>query len=80
MKIIYAKTALRKYPVYIGRGIISSAPGLLNKHFPCAEKILFITNVVVHGIYGAKIDDFLKSCKKSVKKIILKDGEEQKKS
>ena len=78
MKIIYGKTALRKYPVYIGQGIINSAPGLLNKHFPCAEKILFITNEVVHGIYGAKIDDFLKSCKKSVRKIILKDGEEQK--
>jgi len=57
---------------------MDSAPGLLNKHFPCAEKILFITNDVVHGIYGAKIDDFLKSCEKSVKKIILKDGEIQK--
>jgi 3-dehydroquinate synthase len=78
MKIIYGRTALRKYPVYIGQGIINSAPVLLNKHFPGAEKILFITNDVVHSIYGAKIDDFIGSCTKSVKKIILKDGEEQK--
>ncbi len=78
MKIIYAQTTLRKYPVYIGREIIKSAPGLLSKHFPGSEKILFITNDVVHGIYGAIIDDFLGSCTKSVKKIIIKDGEEQK--
>jgi 3-dehydroquinate synthase len=78
MKIVNAQTTLRKYPVYIGRGIMDSAPVLINKHFSCAEKILFITNDVVHGIYGAKIDGFLKSCTKSVKKIIIKDGEEQK--
>jgi 3-dehydroquinate synthase len=78
MKIIYAQTTLRNYPVYIGRGMINSAPGILSKKFSGSEKILFITNDIVHGIYGAKIDDFLKSCKKSVKKIILKDGEEQK--
>jgi 3-dehydroquinate synthase len=78
MKVIYAETTLRKYPVYIGRGIINLAPGLLKKHFSGSEKILFITNDVVHGIYGEKIDDFLKSCTKSVKKIILKDGEDQK--
>jgi 3-dehydroquinate synthase len=78
MKIIYAQTILRKYPIYIGRGIINLASGLLKKHFSGSEKILLITNDVVHGIYGANIDDFLKSCTKSVKKIILKDGEEQK--
>jgi 3-dehydroquinate synthase len=78
MKIINAQTTLRKYPIYIGRGIMDSTPGLINKHFSSAEKILFITNDVVHGIYGAKIEDFLKSCTKSVKKIIIKDGEEQK--
>ena len=78
MKIIYAETILRKYPVYIGRGIMNSASGLLRRHFSGSEKILFITNDVVHGIYGANIDDFLKSCAKSVKKIIIKDGEEQK--
>jgi|GEM_PF-721195 len=78
MKIINAQTALRKYPVYIGRDIMDSAPGLINRHFPGAEKILLITNDVVHKIYDAKIEDFLKSCTKSVKKIIIKDGEEQK--
>jgi 3-dehydroquinate synthase len=78
MKTISAQTTLRKYPVYIGRGIMDSAPGLMSKHFPFAEKILLITNDIVHGIYEANIDGFLKSCTKSVKKIILKDGEEQK--
>jgi 3-dehydroquinate synthase len=78
MKIIYTETALRKYPVYIGQGIMNSAPGLIGRHFSGSEKILFITNDVVHGIYGTNIDSFLGSCIKSVKKIIIKDGEEQK--
>jgi 3-dehydroquinate synthase len=78
MKIINAETTLRKYPVYIGRGIINLAPELLNKHFSGSEKILFITNDIVYGIYNAIIDDFLRSTARSVKKIILKDGEEQK--
>jgi 3-dehydroquinate synthase len=78
MKIINAQTTLRKYHIYIGRDIMDFAPGLINRHFPGAEKILFITNDVVQSIYDAKIENFLKSCTKSVKKIIIKDGEEQK--
>lgn len=78
MKTIKAETASGKYPVYIGRGILSIAPDLVRKHFLGSEKILFITNDVVHNIYCAGIDDFLKSCGKAVKKVILKDGEEQK--
>jgi 3-dehydroquinate synthase len=78
MKIIYVETKLRKYPIYIGRGILSLVPSLVRKHFSGSEKILFITNEVVFGIYRANIDDFLKSCGKSVKKIVIKDGEEQK--
>ncbi len=78
MKTICAQTTLRKYPVYIGRGIIDTAPELLNKHFFSSEKILFVTNDVVNGIYGETIDVFLNSFTKSLKKIVLKDGEEQK--
>lgn len=78
MKIIYAETTLRKYPVYIGRGIMNLAPGLLRKHFSGTEKILFITNTIVNDIYNSNIDDFIGSCSKSVKKIVIKDGEEQK--
>ncbi len=80
MKIIFTKTKLRKYPIYIGLNVTKNAPELLRKNFSDADKVVLITNDKIIGIYENKIKVFLGSCGFEYKIVVIKDGEKYKSS
>ena len=78
MKLIKAKTSLRNYPLYMGKGILDKAPLLIKKHFSDYNRIVLITNETILDKYKDKIIDLCKSIISNYEIITLKDGEEYK--
>jgi len=78
MKLINAKTKLRKYPIYFQPDIIKKAPFFINKYFIDAEKVVLITNDKIYGIYENNIKNFLEQISLKFEIIITGDGEENK--
>jgi len=75
MKIINIDLGTRSYPIYVGKGLLSSAE-LIFKHLP-HKKIAIVTNTKVANLYLANLVKML-SVQKEVIPIILADGEEHK--
>ena len=61
MNKITAKTALRKYKIFIKKGILKEAPFLIKTEFSGFEKIVIITNDTVNRIYGKQISSLCDS-------------------
>jgi 3-dehydroquinate synthase len=73
---IKAKTTLRNYDIYIRKGILGIAPGIIKKNFPYFNRMAFITNETIFKIYGDIIKNFCYETGAGFDIILLKDGEE----
>jgi 3-dehydroquinate synthase len=78
MKTILAKTALRKYSIFIRKNIIDDASDIIKKHFDRAEKIVLITNNTIEDLYADKIESICRGTGLDHEIIALKDGEKYK--
>lgn len=78
MKILYTKTKLRKYPIYIQSNITKSFIKLLEKSFKDFNKIVLITNDKIFGIYGKNLNHYLDRNNINYETIIIRDGEKYK--
>ena len=59
MKIIKARTTLRKYKIYIGSDIFKNLKEIIKKNLGQTGKMMLGTNEKIYGIYKEKIDSFL---------------------
>lgn len=78
MKIITTRTAVRKYKIYINKGILEEAPAIIKDNFTGFNKLVLITNDTISGIYGRQIKILCDSIGVKYDIISLKDGEEYK--
>lgn len=78
MKTTHVRTKLRKYPIYIESNITRNFLNLVRKHFKDFNKLIFVTNDKVYGIYGDRLKKILDSDDLNYELIIVKDGEEYK--
>lgn len=78
MKLITAKTKLRKYPVYFQPGLLKESPTLIEKYFKSSENIILVTSDKIYGIYQKKINNLLKKAPFKSNIIIIGDGENYK--
>lgn len=78
MKKISAKTALRKYNIYLRKGILEEAPAIIKNHFTGFNRVALITNDTINGIYSESINTLCDSIGVKYDIISLGDGEEYK--
>jgi len=78
MKKITTRTAVRKYKIYIDKGILEEAPAIIKDNFTGFNKLVLITNDTIRGIYGGQIKILCDSIRVKYDIISLKDGEEYK--
>lgn len=75
---IITRTAVRKYNIYINKGILEEAAALIRDNFTSFNKLVLITNDTIKGIYDGPIEVLCDSIGVKYKIISLKDGEEYK--
>ncbi|MCD4670397.1 MAG: 3-dehydroquinate synthase [Actinomycetia bacterium] len=78
MKKISAKTALRKYNIYLKKGILGEASAIIKNYFTGFNRVALITNDTINGIYSESINTLCDSIGVKYDIISLGDGEEYK--
>ncbi|MFJ7725553.1 3-dehydroquinate synthase [Neobacillus sp. NPDC097160] len=61
METVLIETESKKYPVFVGEGIIKELNAFLSKHFSNLTKILIITDQTVAGLHLEKLQSVLKT-------------------
>jgi len=78
MRVIYARTKIRKYKIFIYPDITNIFPELFRKKFSNASKIILITSDKIYSIFKNRIRNILEECNISNEIILIKDGEQYK--
>lgn len=76
MKEITVQTPLKTYPVYVGTGVISRLPEIINDRLPKLTKILIITDETIAPLYLNKLKQTLSDF--AVEQFIVPSGEKAK--
>ena len=74
MKTLHVELGDRRYPIYIGSGLLSQ-PDLLRPHLP-SRQVLVVTNTTVAPLYLEQVDALLSGWRHEA--VILPDGERYK--
>jgi 3-dehydroquinate synthase len=75
---LWVELGARRYPIYIGRGILGDLGGLVRLVSPSPSPVLVVSNSTVQGLFGARIEAALGEAGRRFGWALVPDSEEAK--